>query len=134
MRYEAASPATVYNDASTSSPNVSSEPTVSIYNNIQSDINFSISSSDSKDEDYIDFTIHDCILKPKPDDDHIEINNFCSENIYAKPMDNIICVSNDINSIEFEENVETNHDTPIKSLATKDFVLMIKIMSKAVAS
>ena len=126
--YEAASPTIVYDDASTSTPNVSSEPTVSIYNDIQSDINFSKSSSDSEEKDYIDFTIPDCILKPEPVDDHVEINNFCSENINAKPMDNIICVSNDINPIEFEENNETNHDTQDKSFATKDFVLMIKIM------
>ena len=125
---EAASPVIAYDDASTSTSNVSSEPTVSTYNDIQSDINFSISSSDSKDEDYIDFTIHDCILKREPVDNHVEINNFCSENINAKTTDNIICVSNDINPIEFEENNETNHDTQVKSFAKKDFVLMIKIM------
>ncbi|GJS04761.1 hypothetical protein Tco_0321269 [Tanacetum coccineum] len=44
--------AIVYNDASTSNQNVSSEPTVSIYNAIKSDIDFHISFSDSEDEDY----------------------------------------------------------------------------------
>ncbi|GJX28555.1 hypothetical protein Tco_0236634, partial [Tanacetum coccineum] len=42
-------PAIVYNDASTSNQNVSSEPTVSIYNAIKSDIEFHISFSDSED-------------------------------------------------------------------------------------
>ncbi|GKB43806.1 hypothetical protein Tco_0888748 [Tanacetum coccineum] len=51
--YEADFPAIVYDDASTSSRNVSSKPTVSIYNAIQSDINFSISFSDSEDKDYV---------------------------------------------------------------------------------
>ena len=125
--YEELFPAIVYKDASTSSPNVSSESTVSIYNDFQSNINFSKSFSDSEDKDYIDFIIPDHILKPEPVDDNVEINNFRSENIYAKPMDNIICVSNDINPIEFEKNNETNHDTQDKSF-TKDFVLMIKIM------
>ncbi|GJT43784.1 ribonuclease H-like domain-containing protein [Tanacetum coccineum] len=45
-------PAIVYNDASTSNHNVSSEPTVSIYNAIKSDIDFSISYSDFEDKDY----------------------------------------------------------------------------------
>ncbi|GKB66431.1 hypothetical protein Tco_0927843 [Tanacetum coccineum] len=45
-------PAIVYNDAYASSQNVSSEPTVSIYNAIKADIDFSISFSDFEDEDY----------------------------------------------------------------------------------
>nr|GEW35000.1 hypothetical protein [Tanacetum cinerariifolium] len=44
--------AIVYNDASTSNETVSSKPTVSIYNAIKSDIDFSISFFDSEDEDY----------------------------------------------------------------------------------
>ncbi|GKB32758.1 hypothetical protein Tco_0872159 [Tanacetum coccineum] len=44
--------AIVYNDASTSNQNVSSEPTISIYNAIKADIDFRISFSDSEDEDY----------------------------------------------------------------------------------
>ncbi|GJT77077.1 hypothetical protein Tco_1043802 [Tanacetum coccineum] len=50
--FETYFPAIVYNDASTSIHNVSSEPTVSIYNAIKSDIDFHISFSDSEDEDY----------------------------------------------------------------------------------
>ncbi|GKA56904.1 hypothetical protein Tco_0755976 [Tanacetum coccineum] len=50
--FETNFPAIVYNDASTSNQNVSSEPTVSIYNAIKSDIDFHISFSDSEDEDY----------------------------------------------------------------------------------
>ncbi|GJR02349.1 hypothetical protein Tco_0525333 [Tanacetum coccineum] len=46
-------PAIVYNDASTSNQNVSSEPTVSIYNAIKSDIDFDISFFDSEDEDLL---------------------------------------------------------------------------------
>nr|GEU28689.1 hypothetical protein [Tanacetum cinerariifolium] len=45
--------AIVYDDASTSSHNVSSEPSVSIYDAIQSDINFNISFSNSEDKDYV---------------------------------------------------------------------------------
>nr|GEU76881.1 hypothetical protein [Tanacetum cinerariifolium] len=45
-------PAIVYNDASTSNQNVSSEPTISIYSAIKSNIDFHISFSDSEDEDY----------------------------------------------------------------------------------
>nr|GEW79451.1 UBN2 domain-containing protein [Tanacetum cinerariifolium] len=33
------------------------------------------------------------------------------ENIDIKPMDNVICISNDTTPIEFDKNVETNHDT-----------------------
>ncbi|GKC84251.1 hypothetical protein Tco_1139968, partial [Tanacetum coccineum] len=45
-------PAIVYNDALTSNENISSEPTVSNYDAIKTDFDFSISFSDSKDEDY----------------------------------------------------------------------------------
>ncbi|GKC58086.1 hypothetical protein Tco_1085684 [Tanacetum coccineum] len=50
--FETDFPTIIYNDASTSNQNVSSEPTVSIYNAIKSDIDFHISFSDSEDEDY----------------------------------------------------------------------------------
>ncbi|GJZ55005.1 hypothetical protein Tco_0610198 [Tanacetum coccineum] len=53
-------PAIVYNDASTSNQNVSSEPT----------------------------------------------------NIDIKPMDSIICTSNDTTPVEFDKNIKTNHNTP----------------------
>ncbi|GJZ94935.1 hypothetical protein Tco_0667138, partial [Tanacetum coccineum] len=42
----------VYNDALTSNENISLEPTVSIYNAIKTNFDFSISFSDSDDEDY----------------------------------------------------------------------------------
>ncbi|GJU44400.1 hypothetical protein Tco_1201666 [Tanacetum coccineum] len=50
--FETDFPAIVYNDASTSDQNVSSEPTVSIYNAFKSEIDFRILFSDSEDEDY----------------------------------------------------------------------------------
>ncbi|GJS01255.1 hypothetical protein Tco_0317763 [Tanacetum coccineum] len=76
-------PSIVYNDASTSYQNVSSEPTVSIYNAIKADIDFSISFSDSKDEDYTvnynkDSFSYKIIpvndLKSEPGDKYVEIN------------------------------------------------------------
>nr|GFA38242.1 hypothetical protein [Tanacetum cinerariifolium] len=45
-------PAMVYNDALTSNENVLSEPTISIYDAIKTDLDFSLSFSDSEDEDY----------------------------------------------------------------------------------
>ncbi|GKA97717.1 hypothetical protein Tco_0825611, partial [Tanacetum coccineum] len=122
INWETATYAIVYNDASTSIQNVSSEPTVSIYNAIKSDIDFSISYSDSEDEDYT-FTydkdslsyklIHVNDIKPEPVNDHVKINTeLYSENIDIKPKDSIVCISNDTTPIEFDENNETNHDTP----------------------
>ncbi|GJR61220.1 hypothetical protein Tco_1503382 [Tanacetum coccineum] len=131
-------PAIVYNDASTSNQNVSSEPTVSIYNAIKSDIDFHISFSDSEDEDYTFIynkdsysykLIHANDLKPEPVNNYVEINiESCSENIDIKPMDSVICISNDTTAIEFDDNIETDHDTSGKSFVIKDFVLIIKIM------
>ncbi|GJZ29383.1 hypothetical protein Tco_0574030 [Tanacetum coccineum] len=119
--FETDFPAIVYNDASTSNRNVSSEPTVSIYNAIKADIDFHISFSDSEDEDYPFIynkdsssykLIHVNDLKPEPVDDHVEINTeLCSENIDIKPIDNVICISNDTTPIEFDKNIKTNHDT-----------------------
>ncbi|GKB95633.1 hypothetical protein Tco_0981770 [Tanacetum coccineum] len=120
--FETDFPAIVYNDASTSNLNVSSEPTVSIYNAIKSDIDFHISFSDSKDEDYTFIynkdsssykLIHVNDLKPEPVNDYVEINTeSCLENIDINPMDGVICISNDTTPIEFDENIEINHDTP----------------------
>ncbi|GJV97145.1 hypothetical protein Tco_1548722 [Tanacetum coccineum] len=118
--FETDFPAIVYNDASTSNQNVSSEPSVSIYNAIKSDIDFHISFSDSEDEDYTFIynkesssykltPIND--LKPEPVNDYVEINiESCSENIDVKPMDSVICISKDTTPVEFDENFETNHD------------------------
>ncbi|GKA05299.1 zf-CCHC domain-containing protein [Tanacetum coccineum] len=118
--------AIVYNDASTSNQNVSSKPTVSIYNAIKSDIDVHISFFDSEDEDYTfiynkDSSSYKLIpandLKPEPVNEHVEINTeSCSENIDVKPMDSVICISKDTTPIEFDENIETNHDTPDESI------------------
>ncbi|GJT45189.1 hypothetical protein Tco_0953904 [Tanacetum coccineum] len=120
--FETDFPAIIYNDASTSNQNVSSEPTVSIYNAIKADIDFHISFSDSEDEDYTfiynkDSSSYKLIpindLKSEPVNEHVEINTeSCSENIDSKPMDSVICISNDTTPIEFDENIETiRHDT-----------------------
>ncbi|GJY83350.1 hypothetical protein Tco_0496726 [Tanacetum coccineum] len=118
--FETDFPAIVYNDASTSNQNVSSKPTVSIYNAIKSDIDFHISFSDSEDEDYTfiynkDSSSYKLIpandLKPEPVNDYVEINiESCSENVDVKPMDSVICISKDTTLVEFDENFETNHD------------------------
>ncbi|GJY62682.1 hypothetical protein Tco_0464142 [Tanacetum coccineum] len=42
------------------------------------------------------------------------------ENIDIKPMDSVMCTSNDITPIEFDENIETNHDTLGKIWYDKD--------------
>ncbi|GJV00529.1 hypothetical protein Tco_1329799 [Tanacetum coccineum] len=119
--FETDFPAIVYNDASTSNQNVSSEPTVSIYNAIKADIDFHISFSDSEDEYFTfiynkDSSTYKLIpindLKPEPVNEHVEINTeSCSENIDFKPMDSVICISNDATPVEFDENIKTNHDT-----------------------
>ncbi|GJZ39698.1 hypothetical protein Tco_0586261 [Tanacetum coccineum] len=99
--FETDFPTIVYNDASTSNQNVSSEPTVSIYNTIKSDIDFHISFFDSEEEDYTfiynkDLSSYKLIpvddLKPESVNDYVEINTeSCSENIDVKPMDSVIC-------------------------------------------
>ncbi|GJZ83947.1 hypothetical protein Tco_0649120 [Tanacetum coccineum] len=59
-------------------------------------------------------------LKPKAVNDHVEIcTELCSENIDIKPMDSIVCKSNDTTPIEFDENIETNHDTPVSDLSIR---------------
>ncbi|GKF34093.1 hypothetical protein Tco_0107293, partial [Tanacetum coccineum] len=110
--FETDFPAIVYNDASTSNQNVSSKPTVSIYNAIKADIDFHISFSDSEDEDYTFIYNKDSSsyklnpvndLKPEPANEHAEINTeSCSENIDVKPMDSVICIIKDTTPIEFD--------------------------------
>ncbi|GKA12470.1 hypothetical protein Tco_0692016 [Tanacetum coccineum] len=100
--FETDFPAIVYNDASTSNQNVSSRPTVCIYNAIKSDIDFSISYFNSEDEDYTfiydkDSLSHKLIpvndLKSESVNDHVEINTeLCSKNIDIKPMNSIVCI------------------------------------------
>ncbi|GKA04922.1 hypothetical protein Tco_0684042 [Tanacetum coccineum] len=105
-------PAIVYNDASTSNQNVSSEPTISIYNAIKSNIDFHISFSDSEDEDYTfiynkDSSSYKLIpandLKPEPINNYVEINiESCSENIDVKPINSVICISKDTTHVDVE--------------------------------
>nr|GEV82511.1 hypothetical protein [Tanacetum cinerariifolium] len=145
--FETDFPAIVYNDASTSNQNVSSVPTVSIYNAIKSNIDFHISFSDSEDEDYTfihnkDSSSYKLILvndlKPKPVNDYVEINiESCSENIDVKPMDRVICISKDTIPIEFNKNIETNHDTPayaINNLTASNRATGVKDSSKSTPS
>nr|GEU42965.1 hypothetical protein [Tanacetum cinerariifolium] len=133
----------VYNDAPASTQNVSFERTVSMYNAIKSDIDFHITFSDSEDEDYTFIynedsssykLIHVNDLRPKPVNNYVEINTESwSENIDVKPMDSVIFVSKDTIPIEFNKNIKTNHDTPGKSFAIKDFVFKIKFMVMAIS-
>nr|GFA25465.1 hypothetical protein [Tanacetum cinerariifolium] len=114
--FETDFPAIVYNYASISNQNVSSEPTVSIYNAFKADIDFHISFSDSKDEDYTfiynkDLSSYKLIpvndLKPKSVNEHVKTNTkSCSENSDVKPMDSVICLSKDTTPIEFNGNIE----------------------------
>ncbi|GJT41397.1 hypothetical protein Tco_0941262 [Tanacetum coccineum] len=113
-------PAIVYNDALTSNENVSSKPPVSIYIAIKADTDFSISFSDSDDEDYTFIcdknlfsykliAVND--LKLEPIKDRVKVNTkLCSEYVDIKPIDNVVFISNDITPIEFDENIEINHD------------------------
>ncbi|GKB27493.1 hypothetical protein Tco_0866894, partial [Tanacetum coccineum] len=138
--FEADFPAIVYNNALISSQNVSSKPTVSIYNAIKIDFDFSISFSDSDDEDYTficdkdSFSyklIHADDLKLELVNDHIEINTeLCSENIDIKPMDSVVCISNDTTPVESDEHLETNHDKKNELSETSNFIQIIKVMSQ----
>nr|GEX36831.1 hypothetical protein [Tanacetum cinerariifolium]GEX60362.1 hypothetical protein [Tanacetum cinerariifolium] len=124
----------VYNDASTSNQNVSSEQTVSICNAIKSDIDFHISFFDSEDEDYTFiynkdsssyklFPVND--LEQELVNDYVEINTESrSKNTDVKPMDSVICISKDTIPIEFNKNTETNHDTPEIELHLFSYLIM----------
>ncbi|GJU93031.1 hypothetical protein Tco_1317787 [Tanacetum coccineum] len=130
--------AIVYNDASTSNQNISSIPTVSIYNVIKADIDFHISFSDFEDEYYTFIynkdsssykLIHVNDLKSEPVNKHVEINTeSCSENIDVKPMDSFICISKDTTLIEFDESIETNHDTSVITIKKdKGDILLVQV-------
>ncbi|GJX04426.1 hypothetical protein Tco_0190342 [Tanacetum coccineum] len=87
--FEANFLAIVYNDALTSNENVLPEPTDSF--------------------SYKLIPVDD--LKPEPVNDHVKINTeFCSKNIDIKPMDNVVCISDDTTHVESDECLETNHD------------------------
>nr|GEV54755.1 ribonuclease H-like domain-containing protein [Tanacetum cinerariifolium] len=133
-------PAIIYNDASTSSPKVSSEPTVSIYNTIKSNINFSISFSDSEDKDYTVGYDEDSffykmipvsVLKPKLIDDNIEINNeSCSENIDIKPTEIITFKNKEITPVKFNRSLETNHNDDCIPFKKNNFIPLISLISQ----
>ncbi|GJZ59907.1 hypothetical protein Tco_0615723 [Tanacetum coccineum] len=121
--FEADFPAIVYNDALASDPEVSSEPTVSPHNAIKADFDFTISFSESDDEDYTFIydknsssykliSVND--LKSDTGNDIDEINvKLPSEDISIKPLDSVINVNVDTYSQEFDKTIETNHDTPV---------------------
>ncbi|GJW40133.1 hypothetical protein Tco_0065978 [Tanacetum coccineum] len=117
--FEADFPAIFYNDALTSNHNISSEPTVYIYNAVKTDFDFNISFSDSGDEDYTFICDKNLFayklilvndLKPEPVNENVEINTeLCSENIDIKPMDSVVCISNNTTPVEFDKYLEINH-------------------------
>ncbi|GJS85523.1 hypothetical protein Tco_0752064 [Tanacetum coccineum] len=133
--FEADYPAIVYNDALTSNENVPSKPPVSIYNEIKADIDFSISFSDSDDEDYTficdknSFSyklIHVNDLKPEPVNDHVEINTeLCSENVDIKPMDSVVCICNNTTLVESDECLETNHNKKRELSEISNFITKV---------
>ncbi|GKA91775.1 hypothetical protein Tco_0813700, partial [Tanacetum coccineum] len=129
-------PAIVYNDALTSKPEVSPEPTVSPNND--KDFDFEISFLESDDEDYT-FTydknsfsyklIYVNDLKPNSRDDNNKINVELSlENINIKPLDSVIDANIDTHSHKFDENFEMSHNIPSKSFTIKGFVITINVI------
>ncbi|GKA19966.1 hypothetical protein Tco_0699881 [Tanacetum coccineum] len=138
--YEGGFPAIVYNDAPASSHYVSSKPAVSIYNAIQSDINFSISFFDSEDEDYVAQFDGDSFnnkiipietLKPEPVNDHVKVNNkSSSENIVIKPTESVTFISKEITPVEFDKSLKTNHDNDPKPFEKNKFTSIIKVISR----
>ncbi|GKB40406.1 putative reverse transcriptase domain-containing protein, partial [Tanacetum coccineum] len=138
--FEADYPSIVYNDALTSNVNVPSKTLVSIYNAIKADIDFSISFSESDNEDYTFISDKNSFsykliplndLKPKPVNDHVEIKTeLCSENVDINPMDSVVCISYDTTPVEFDEYLETNHDKKSELSETSNFILIIKVMSR----
>ncbi|GKB32585.1 hypothetical protein Tco_0871986 [Tanacetum coccineum] len=120
--FEANFPAIVYNDALAFDPKVSSKPTVSPHNAIKDDFYFTISFSESDDEDctfiydknsssYKLISVND--LKSDTGNDIDEINvKLLSEDISIKPLDSAINVNVDTYSQAFNKTIETNHDTP----------------------
>ncbi|GJY48671.1 hypothetical protein Tco_0438627 [Tanacetum coccineum] len=119
--FEADFPAIVYNDALAYDPKVSSEPTVSPHNAIKADFDFTISFSESDDEDYTFIydknsssynliSVND--LKSDTGNDIDEINvKLPSEDISIKPLDSVINVNVDTYSHAFDKTIETNNDT-----------------------
>nr|GEV54215.1 hypothetical protein [Tanacetum cinerariifolium] len=93
--------AIVYNDALASPQNGSFEPT-------DEDYTFTYNEDSSS---YKLIPVND--LKPEPVNDYVEINTESYlENIDIKPIDSVIYISKDTIPIEFNKDIETNHDTP----------------------
>ncbi|GJX93377.1 hypothetical protein Tco_0347963 [Tanacetum coccineum] len=117
---EADFPAIVYNDALASDLEVSSEHTVSPYNAIKIDFDFTISFAKSDDEDYTFIyeknssykliSVNDLKLDTGSDIDEIKVK-LPSKDISIKPLDSVINVNVDTCSQEFNKTIETNHDT-----------------------
>ncbi|GJX88288.1 hypothetical protein Tco_0340302 [Tanacetum coccineum] len=144
--FETDFPAIVYNDAPTSNQNVSSEPTVSIYNAIKYDIDIHILFFDSEDGDYTfkynkDSSSYKLIpandLKLEPVNDYVEINiESCSENIDVKPMDSIIYIRKDTTPADNygvtceDEAKRRNSETKIKTFKENFYLLLYAISSK----
>ncbi|GJU44636.1 hypothetical protein Tco_1201902 [Tanacetum coccineum] len=105
---------------------VSSEPTVNPEHDIKDNFDFEISFAESDDEDYT-FTyaknsfsyklifVNDLKLDTDNDDDKINVK-LSSEDISIEPLDNVIKGNFDTYSYAFDENIETNHDTPDMAL------------------
>ncbi|GJW50339.1 hypothetical protein Tco_0091690 [Tanacetum coccineum] len=130
--FEADFPSIVYNDALTSNQNVSSEPTVSIYNAIKIDFDFSITFSDFDDEVYTficdknSFSYKLILVDDLKPEHHVEINTeLCLENIDIKPMDSV-----DTTPVESDEHSKTNHDEKSELLEMSNFILIIKMINR----
>ncbi|GJY95522.1 hypothetical protein Tco_0511883 [Tanacetum coccineum] len=126
-------PAIVYNNALTSGPEISSEPTISPLNDNQ--IDFRISFDESDDEDYNVIydknsfsykiiSIND--LKTDSENDNDEVN-IPSNDVVVEKLDNGIDANIDTKSHEFNEDFETNHDIHRESFNMEDY-LMTKVM------
>nr|GEX37850.1 hypothetical protein [Tanacetum cinerariifolium] len=129
--FEANFPAIVYNDALVSDPEVSSEPTVSPHNAIKVDFDFTISFSESDDEDYTIIydknsssykliSVND--LKLDTDSDIYEINvKLPSEDISIKPLDSVI------NSISANDKAGFGHNGAKESKVSETITSVYKV-------
>ncbi|GJR75346.1 hypothetical protein Tco_0087711 [Tanacetum coccineum] len=125
--------AIVYNDALTSRPKISSEPTISPRNDNQ--IDFRISFDESDDEDYTVIydknsfsyniiSVNDLKTDSENDNDEVDIP---SNNVVVEQLVNGIDANIDTESHEFNEDYETNHDIHRESFNTEDYI-MIKVV------
>ncbi|GKE10667.1 hypothetical protein Tco_1414218, partial [Tanacetum coccineum] len=92
-------------------------------------IDFSISFSNKDSFSYKLIPVSN--VEPEPVDEHAEINTeSCSENIDVKPMESVTCINKDIIPIDFNENLETNHDDISKPSKANNFILIIDLISR----